>query len=196
MGGWNENVTVDPCLQCWRIHCSCQAPPCCRPSSRCGLTHSTGTPPRYLVWERGKSVFEGKALVLKFHCTNFKKQCTRFWIELSSRLTWIETRFWIPDSQKQIHLVLHKKKVHLVLHTPPSDPSARSSWWSEGLRLESLLALLMLEMESAQPAVPIARWQRTLCRDFLKPRSRPLASAHRGEVSTPGGKTKLNFRLP
>ena len=110
MGGWNENVTVDPCLQCWRIHCSCQAPPCCRPSSRCGLTHSTGTPPRYLVWERGKSVFEGKALVLKFHCTNFKKQCTRFWIELSSRLTWIETRFWIPDSQKQIHLVLHKKK--------------------------------------------------------------------------------------
>ena len=136
MGGWNENVTVDPCLQCWRIHCSCQAPPCCRPSSRCGLTHSTGTPPRYLVWERGKSVFEGKALVFKFHCTNFKKQCTRFWIELSSRLTWIETRFWIPDSQKQIHLVLHKKKftwfytLHRPIHPPGPVDDQRGWGWN------------------------------------------------------------------
>ena len=194
MGGWNENVTVDPCLQCWRTHCSCRTPPCCRPSSRCGLAPYTGTPPRCLVW--GKSVFEGKALMLKFHCTNIKKQCTRFWTELSFTvdLDWnkvLNSRFSKTDSPG-----FTQKEVHLVLHTPPSDPSARSSWWSEGLRLESLLALLMLEMESAQPAVPIARWQRTLCRDFLKPRSRPLASGHRGEVSTPGGKTKLNFRLP
>ena len=103
MGGWNENVTVNPCLQCWRTHCSCRTPPCCWPSSRCGLTHYTGTPPRCLVWGRGKSLFEGKALMLKFHCTNNKKQSTRFWTELSFTvdLDWnkvLNSRFSKTDS--------------------------------------------------------------------------------------------------